>query len=110
MRLKKGWMPIVFGALLAFSNCGDVSRPLESSKGEQISEPSESDESGSFAISLNKITAGSIASAEAVVSGLGIATVTQALVVDGQSITGTVIGLSAGSRTFTLNAYDQTAS
>lgn len=67
------------------------------------------DESGTFSIAM-KLSATAqerIARAEVVVSGDGMATMTIGLLIDGNTLSGTVTGIPVGmGRNFTINCYD----
>ncbi|MBU0641117.1 MAG: FxLYD domain-containing protein [Planctomycetes bacterium] len=69
----------------------------------------EQDESGEMTVSiaLSKAASASISRAEVVVSGTGMVAMRESLTVSGNSLTGTVRGIPAGStRLFTINCYD----
>ena len=95
----------LFGAFLAVVCCL-VTVSCES--GKTPVQPKD-EETGhlSVSIKLGKVAAASISRAEIVVTGTDIADIRQDLTVTGDTITGTVTGIPAGSdRLFTLNGYD----
>ena len=94
------WRLLCGAGCIVLLACSESKKPLEiSADGDDIR----------FAVSLSKVAATSIDRAEVVVTGSDMSDISQALVVDGGTISGTVSGITPGSRrTFKMNAYDAT--
>ena len=90
---------LLFAGCLVLGSCDQASSPTQ---------PKSADSGEmSVAIRLSKRAAADISRAEVVVTGTGMAEIRQNLTVSGNTITGTVRGISAGAnRLFTLNGYD----
>ena len=94
---------LLFVGGLALGSCDRASSPTQlqnTDSGEM-----------SVAIRLSKRAAANISRAEVVVTGTGMAEIRQNLTISGNTISGTLRGISAGAnRLFTLNGYDSSGS
>ena len=98
-RVFLGVILLLYSGCLILGSCDSISSPMRH----------ESEGSGemSVTIRLSKAAAADISRAEVVVEGTGMTEIRQNLTISGNTITGTVHGIPAGSnRLFTLNGYD----
>lgn len=90
---------LLIGVWGSVNSCGDRTAPAASDR----------DDSGevSFSFRLSKLAVATMSRAEVVITGADMAEIRQELTISGDTVSGTVRGVPAGTdRVFTINGYD----